>query len=181
MKTALLPNPENAPSNIIYLTRELLQDYGDNKETTARIQPRSTRSTGLNIRQFLQDPSRSQVDMRGFLTDTSEILARHFGNGPAFGRVNRCLSGLSETILFVLPDVCSPEGPSESDASASTHRPMKISKSRARMEELFALKRQELPPENFISEFMLEFQRRNYSSAAPPRPSASKRKNSKRS
>lgn len=176
MKTALLPKPETAPSNIIYLTDELFRENRGPRKSIARIQtPTHTLSRGPQLKR------QSQNSVRSLLAETGDILARHPGVASPMARGNRCHSnGLPDSILFVLPDVLRNEDSPEAGAPASPKRPMKNSNTRARMEELFALKRQELPPENFISDFILEFQRRNYKPAASSRSSASKRNNSHR-
>ncbi len=51
---------------------------------------------------------------------------------------------------------------------------MKQSIAEARMKMLLALKRDEKPPENFLREFLAEFQRRNYGTNNPVQPSSPK-------
>jgi hypothetical protein len=66
-----------------------------------------------------------------------------------------------------LPPVCglktrrSP-GPAK---KSTPHRASEDPVSESRLSELFALKRAEKPPENFLADFIVEFRRRNYGSS----------------
>lgn len=180
VKTALSPALEIASSNIIGFPSQLRRKPGGAEKLTARMpQPSKMKSGGIRIWRLSQAASASKGSMCGLLDETREILTKHFGVGDATAQSHiDCLlsSHARGMTLCALPGGRGPEPSVATGAAPSTQRPMKISITQAQMAELFAQKRLEKPPENFLRDFIQEFHRRTEPSAAKSRPSESARK-----
>lgn len=112
--------------------------------------------------------------MRGLFAETRDILTRHSGVVAATARPPiDCLlpTDSRATTLGALS-----RGRRTEQAEISILRPMKVSNTQARMTELFARKREEKAPENFLRDFIEEFHRRIEACAAKARPPGSARK-----
>jgi hypothetical protein len=175
VKTALPPAPEILPANIISFPGHLCRKAGGGRKLTVRNpQPTQMKTGGIRIWRLSQVSSPSNDSLHGLCAETRDILTRHHGVVAATARPQgACLLPTDSRAMTLYP-LSRARGTEQ--AESSIHRPMKISNTQAQMTELFARKRGEKTPENFLRDFIEEFHRRTAPSAAKARPSGSARK-----
>jgi hypothetical protein len=185
VKTAITTALETVPSNIIAFPGQFRGKACAAGGSSTRIAPPAgMKSGGIHFRRFSQTPAQAKDSMHGLLAETREVLTRYFGVRAAMSRSFvdcRFPTGSRGLSLFAPPVVRGPDDSFPPAAATSIHRTMKISRTQARMNELFALKRHEKPPENFFRDFIQEFHRRIEPSTAKPRQAASRRNGSQSS
>lgn len=125
-------------------------------------------------------------EVRGLFEETREILIRRSGARAAISVPCREFSGALDSARTYLSESHCAQKPGSSFeivgqtaevvGQPATRNLMSHSTVQAEIAAFFALKRNERPPENFMSDFILEFHKRNDAARPKPRRSASGKK-----
>lgn len=170
------------PCNIIFFPSQLCRKVGVTRKLTARI----PQMAGLSILRLPQGPAQAPEELRGLFAETREILirrsgvraamavpCREFSSAPDFPHTHRSEPHCALKPANSFEVVGQTAGVAGQPA---TRNPVSQSIVESQMAALFELKRNERPPENFLSDFIEEFHRRNDAIRPTPRRSASGKK-----
>ncbi len=182
MKFSTLEKLDTVPCNIIFFPGQASRKVGVARKLTARI----PQMAGLNVLRLPQGPTQGPEEVRSLFEKTREILIRRSGVRAAMSVPCRGFSGaIDSTRTYLSESHCALKPgnsfevvgqTAEAVGQPATRNPMSHSTVQAQMAAFFALKRSEGPPENFMSDFILEFHKRNDATRPKPRRSASGKK-----
>lgn len=169
------PNLQDAPCNIIFFPSHLCRKAGVAGKLTARIsQPAEPK-----VLRLPQPIAPAPEELRELLLETHQILARRSGVRAAMtlSRREDCSPFASRpTVLSESLCALKPGNSFAVVGKPSTRNSMSHSIAQSQLEEFFAMKRSEKPPENFMKELLHEFHLRNDAPHAKPRRSGSGKK-----